>query len=57
MSTFTVLTDGGEEITFLKDNCMVDENALSSDSGDHVIVYYADGGELGNFPARVFMGN
>ena len=57
MSTFTVLTDGGEEITFLKDNCMVDENALSSDSGDHVIVYYADGGELGNFPARVFKGN
>ncbi len=54
MSTFTIVTDGGEELTFLKDNCEIDDGTLSLDSGENVIVYYAAGGELGNYPVRVF---
>lgn len=58
MSTFTVETSSGETLQFMKDNCRMDANVLSADSGDRVIVYYADGGnEYGNYPLRVFKGN
>ena len=53
MSVFTLETKDGS-IQFLKDNCKIDENALKSDSGEKLKVYYADGGELGNFPLRIF---
>lgn len=56
MSQFTVMSASGTEVTLIKDNCRMDDNALSSESGDTVIVYYADGGELGNYPVRVFTG-
>ena len=56
MSVFTVRTDSGSTIDFLKDNCRIDEAALKSDSGDRVKVYFADGGELGNYPLRVVAG-
>lgn len=52
MSSFVVNAAGGE-LTFLKDNCMIDEGVMNNDSGDRVRVYYADGGELGNYPLRV----
>ncbi len=54
MSVFTLETKDGS-IQFLKDNCKIDENALKSDSGEQLKVYYADGGELGNFPLRIFL--
>lgn len=40
MSTFSVETRDGREISFIKDNCLVEDGALSSDSGDEVEVVY-----------------
>ena len=40
MSTFSIKTQDGREISFIKDNCLVEEGALSSDSGDEVEVVY-----------------
>ncbi len=40
MSTFSVETRDGREISFIKDNCLVEDGALSSDSGDKVEVVY-----------------
>lgn len=57
MSTFTVDTSTGESVLLMKDNCRMDPNVLSGDSGDKVIVYYAAGDEAnGNYPVRVFKG-
>ncbi len=53
MSLFSVETADGRIIDFLKDNCLIDDDAMKSDRGDKIRVYYADGGELGNFPLRV----
>ena len=57
MSTFTVETAAGSEIQLHKDNCRIDNGALTRDSGETVIVYYADGGELGCYPLRVYKGD
>lgn len=57
MSVFSIRTSDGGVLDFLKDNCRMDENTLNADSGDKVRVYYADGGELGNYPLRVFAVN
>lgn len=54
MSVFTINTSDGASMDFLKDNCRIDDDTLNADSDDTVKVYYADGGELGNYPLRVF---
>ena len=51
MSTFMIQTSDGREIGFIKDNCPSDENALTSDSGDSVIVTYVTS-DNANFPLR-----
>ncbi len=56
MSTFVVQTAEGSTVSFLKDNCRIEDGAMNRDSGDLVIVYYADGGELGKFPMRIYAG-
>ena len=56
MSSFTVQTGDGTQIQLIKDNCRIDNGAMTRDSGDPVIVYYADGGELGCYPLRVYEG-
>ncbi len=56
MSTFTVETASGNEIQMIKDNCRIDSGALTRDSGEPVTVYYADGGEHGCYPLRVYKG-
>ncbi len=53
MSVFALETADNNTIEFIKDNCKMDEDAMKSDSGDKIKVYYADGGELGNFPLRI----
>ena len=35
-SSFTIKTDDGQELSFLKDNCPIEEGALAGDSGDKV---------------------
>lgn len=54
MSSFVIETSDGGNISFLKDNCSIENDAMKSDSGDRIRVYYADGGALGNFPLSVF---
>lgn len=44
-----IQTSDGREIGFIKDNCPSDENALTSDSGDSVIVTYVTS-DNANFP-------
>ena len=56
MSTFTVQTSSGE-IVFNKDNCRIEDGAMQDDSGEKVAVYYADCGELGNYPFKVYKAN
>lgn len=54
MSSFVIETSDGGSLSFLKDNCSIENDAMQSDSGDRIRVYYADGGALGNFPLSVF---
>ena len=55
MSTFMIQTTDGREIGFIKDNCPSDENALTSDSGDSVIVTYVTS-DNANFPLEIRKG-
>ncbi len=55
MSTFMIQTTDGREIGFIKDNCPVDEDALTSDSGDSVIVTYVTS-DNANFPLEIRKG-
>ena len=57
MTSFTLRTKTGEELTFVKDNCKVDRDALSTESGGEVLVYYADPGSLSLYPFRVYNEN
>lgn len=41
MSTFTLHADDGQTMNFLKDNCQIEEGAMSQNAGDRVVVYYA----------------
>ena len=56
MSTFMIQTTDGREIGFIKDNCPSDEDALTSDSGDSVIVTYVTS-DNANFPLEIRKGN
>ena len=55
MSTFMIQTTDGREIGFIKDNCPSNENALTSDSGDSVIVTYVTS-DNANFPLEIRKG-
>ena len=50
MSSFTIKTDDGQELSFLKDNCPIEEGALAGDSGDKVT------GDLCEFPGSKLSG-
>ncbi|MCB7318860.1 hypothetical protein [Lacrimispora sp. 210928-DFI.3.58] len=52
MSTFTLKTEGGQELSFMKDNCPIEEGALNRDSGDQVRVTYISALNS-NFPIMV----
>lgn len=54
MSTFELETDDGEIIYFIKDNQKMDEGALNTETEKEITVYYADGGDMGNFPLRIY---
>ena len=54
MSTFTVKDEEGQEVSFMKDNCEIEENSLSRDSGDHVKVVYVTSVDTEiNYPLKV----
>ena len=57
MSTFSLRDASGAEIIFLKDNCNVEEGSLENDSGDSIIVYYAESSADGScYPFRIYAG-
>lgn len=53
MNSFSVRTDKGVELNFIKDNCKVDRDALSTDRDSRVLIYYADCG-VEKYPVRVY---
>lgn len=53
MDSFTV-NKNGQTVTFEKDNCHIEPEAMDNDHGDRIIIYYAAGGANGNWPLRVF---
>lgn len=57
MSTFSLRDASGAEIILLKDNCNVEEGSLENDSGDSIIVYYAESSADGScYPFRIYAG-
>lgn len=52
MSSFTMKTDEGHELSLIKDNCPMQEGALSQDSGDKVTVAYVTSQGM-NFPIEI----
>ena len=52
MSSFTIKTDDGQELSFLKDNCPIEEGALAGDSVDKVTVTYVNSQGV-NYPVEI----
>ena len=52
MSSFTIKTDDGQELSCLKDNCAMEEGALAGDSGDKVTVTYVNSQGV-NYPVEI----
>ena len=52
MSTFSIKTEDGRELSFMKDNCPIEEGALAADSGDAVEVTYVASQGI-NFPIEI----
>lgn len=52
MSSFTIKTDDGQELSFLKDNCPIEERVLAGDSGDKVTVTYVNSQGV-NYPVEI----
>lgn len=52
MSSFSMKTADGRELSFLKDNCPIEDGALSGDSGDQVRVTYVTSEGM-NFPVEI----
>lgn len=52
MSSFSMKTDDGRELSFLKDNCPMEDGALSGDSGDQVAVTYVNSQGV-NYPVEI----
>ena len=52
MSSFSMKTEDGRELSFLKDNCPVEEGALAGDSGDKVEITYVSSEGM-NFPVEI----
>lgn len=52
MSSFSMKTEDGQEISFIKDNCPIEEGALAGDSGDKVSVTYVNSQGV-NYPVEI----
>ena len=55
MSSFAMKTADGRELSFLKDNCPIEDGALSEDSGDLIWVTYVTSEGM-NFPVEIVKG-
>ena len=56
MSSFSMKTDDGQELSFLKDNCPIEDGALAGDSGDKVRVTYVNSQGV-NYPVEIRSAN
>ena len=54
MNSFVIRTAKGTEMTFIKDNCRIDKEALSTEGKSRVLVYYAGCGSGDLYPVRVY---
>ena len=45
-------TDDGQELSFLKDNCPIEDGSLAGDSGDEVSVTYVNSQGV-NYPVEI----
>lgn len=54
MNSFTIRTTKGVEMSFIKDNCKVDRDALSTEPGSRILIYYTEGGTTDHYPLRVY---
>lgn len=52
MSSFAIETEDKRELSFLKDNCPIEDGALGADSGDRVTVTYVNSQGV-NYPVEV----
>lgn len=52
MSSFSMKTEDGQELDFMKDNCPMEEEAVSNDSGDKVSVTYVTSQGV-NYPVDI----
>ena len=52
MSSFSMRTGKGELLSFVKDNCRMEEGAMTETDGDRITVYYAEGAS--NYPFKVY---
>lgn len=52
MSSFSIKTEDGQELSFLKDNCPIEDGALAGDSGDKVSVTYVNSQGM-NYPVEI----
>lgn len=52
MSSFGMKTEDGQELSFMKDNCPMEDGALSGDSGDKVLVTYVNFQGV-NYPVEI----
>lgn len=52
MSSFTIKTQDGQELGFLKDNCPIGEGVLGADSGEEVEVTYVNSQGV-NYPVDI----
>ncbi len=52
MSSFMLAAEDGRRLSFLKDNCPVEEGALQNDSGDSITVTYVES-QGTNFPIEI----
>ncbi len=55
MSTFSMDTEDGENLIFLKDNCPIESGSLSNDSGDSIEVVYVTSDDT-NYPIEIKAG-
>lgn len=57
MSSFRLITNDGNEISFIKDNCLMEDGVMQENAGESVVVYYAESSKDGNnYPLKIYFG-
>ncbi len=55
ISSFKLITKDGNEISFIKDNCLMEDGVMQENSGESVVVYYAESKADGsNYPLKIY---